>query len=149
MHGIRPTPQPIRAASQLGKFADTMRGTLHYTVSSMRPSNRVRVIMIDAKYKSNLYFKSSNSQITKNEHRADIHQIMCYSSFTGNSNKYSILCYPSEKIELSILKYRNPINSIENQINVLGLPLSVRKINEMKKFVTELLIKIDNLMSNY
>jgi hypothetical protein len=29
MHGIRPNPQPIHAASPLGKFADTIRGTLH------------------------------------------------------------------------------------------------------------------------
>jgi hypothetical protein len=29
MHGIRPAPRPIQTASLTGKFADTMRGTLH------------------------------------------------------------------------------------------------------------------------
>jgi len=97
------------------------------------------VVFIDAKYKSNLYNKFDLSETLKEEHRHDLHQIMAYSSFSKMNAKYSFLCYPSVQAEIKSIKYQNRINSTENTILVLGVPLKKDDINETKqKLIIEL-----------
>jgi len=90
------------------------------------------LVFIDAKYKSNLYNKFNPSEKLKEDHRHDLHQIMAYSSFGSTDHKYGILCYPSNKVEFKITKYKNGINEVENSIIILGIPLKKENIIEAK-----------------
>lgn len=97
------------------------------------------LIFIDAKYKSNLYNKFDNSEILKDDHRHDLHQIMAYSSFSKTDFKFGFLCYPSDSLEIKSIKYKNGINEATNTILVLGVPLKKESINEAKKLLFEVL----------
>ncbi len=88
------------------------------------------LVFIDAKYKSHLYNKYDNSELLKDEHRQDLHQIMAYTSFSSTQSKYGILCYPSNKIEIKTIKYINEINQTINDIKLIGLPLKKDIIKE-------------------
>ena len=85
-------------------------------------------IFIDAKYKSNLIYKGNTSDILKDEHRHDLHQILAYSSFSSKSNKLSILCYPSEEIYCKSLQYNYFNNNVTNSVVILGVPFKKDKI---------------------
>lgn len=103
-------------------------------------------IFIDAKYKSNLIFKGNTSDILKDEHRHDLHQILAYSSFSSQSNKLSILCYPSEEIYTKSLEYNYFNNNVSNSVVILGIPFKRDKIvcskDEIKKIINYYLEKI-------
>jgi len=99
-------------------------------------SKKEILVFIDAKYKSNLYNKSSNSDSLKEDHRHDLHQIMAYSSFSSTQSKFGILCYPSDKPEITKTTYTNAINGTTNTIFICGIPLKVSSIGETKKLLT-------------
>ncbi len=98
------------------------------------------LIFIDAKYKSNLYNKYDQSELLKEDHRHDLHQILAYLSFDEAKNKIGFLCYPSEQIELKYTQYENSINNTTNTIFILGVPLNKRSIEEAKKLIIKKLI---------
>ena len=101
------------------------------------------LVFIDAKYKSNLYNKFDNSEILKDDHRHDLHQIMAYSSFSKTDFKFGFLCYPSGHLEIKTIKYKNGINEVTNTILVLGIPLKKESINDAKKLLIEVLNTIE------
>jgi hypothetical protein len=106
------------------------------------------LVFIDAKYKSNLYNKFGNSANLKDDHRHDLHQIMAYSSFSKTSSKYGFLCYPSDKLELKTIKYKNGFNEVTNSVSILGIPLNKHIINEAKNLLSSELNNIKlNLVS--
>lgn len=105
------------------------------------------LVFIDAKYKSNLYNKFDKSEILKDEHRHDLHQIMAYSSFSKTDLKYGVLCYPSDHLELKTIKYKNGINEATNSVLVLGVPLKKASITEAKKYIINELDKIELVIS--
>lgn len=101
------------------------------------------LVFIDAKYKSNLYNKFDNSEILKDDHRHDLHQIMAYSSFSKTDFKYGFLCYPSDHLEIKTIVYKNAINGVSSTILVLGIPLKKDSINEAKRLLTTQLNEIE------
>lgn len=101
------------------------------------------LVFIDAKYKSNLYNKFDQSEVLKDDHRQDLHQIMAYSSFSKTNLKFGFLCYPSDKIELKSIQYKNGINEATNTILILGIPLKKESIYETKKLLTNELNEIE------
>jgi hypothetical protein len=101
------------------------------------------LVFIDAKYKSNLYNKFDQSELLKEDHRHDLHQIMSYTSFSKTDFKYGFLCYPSEKIEVKSIQYKNGINEAINTILVMGVPLKKDSINETKRLLIFELNKIE------
>lgn len=101
------------------------------------------LVVIDAKYKSNLYNKFGNSEILKDDHRHDLHQIMAYSSFSKADLKYGFLCYPSEQLELKIIEYKNGINEVTNTVSIMGIPLKKEIINEAKRLLADKLNEIE------
>jgi hypothetical protein len=114
-----------------------------WTMSHLEPDMILQknelFVFVDAKYKSHLYNKHEVSEILKNEHRNDLHQILAYVSFSCEKSKFGILCYPSQEIEIREIEYRNPINQAFNNIKILGLPLKKSIIHEAKRLlVTEL-----------
>lgn len=103
------------------------------------------LLFIDAKYKSNLYNKFDKSEILKADHRHDLHQIMAYTSFSSTDVKYGFLCYPSDKLELKITKYKNGINDSTNSIFVLGIPLKKDLIVDAKRLLMNEISKIEKM----
>jgi hypothetical protein len=91
------------------------------------------LVFIDAKYKSHLYNRYGVSEQLKEDHRHDLHQIMAYSSFSKTENKYGFLCYPSDKIEVKNIQFKNRINEVTNTVILLGIPLKATIVNEAKK----------------
>lgn len=110
------------------------------------------LVFIDAKYKSNLYNKFDQSEILKEEHRHDLHQIMAYSSFSKTDFKFGFLCYPSNQIEIKSVQYKNGINETTNTILILGVPLKKDNILETKKTLikelTSIYTRISRVNSN-
>jgi len=90
------------------------------------------LVFIDAKYKSNLYNKFDNSEKLKDDHRHDLHQIMAYTAFSKTNFKYGFLCYPSDKVELKTIKYKNEINETAITVFVMGIPLKKDSIFDSK-----------------
>lgn len=105
------------------------------------------MVFIDAKYKSNLYNKFDQSEVLKEYHRQDLHQIMAYSSFSKSDFKYGFLCYPSDKIEIKQIEYKNGINKVTNTILILGVPLKKDVIKETKRLLTNELNKIEAIIT--
>lgn len=101
------------------------------------------LVFIDAKYKSNLYNKYDQSEVLKEDHRHDLHQIMAYSSFSKTNNKYGFLCYPSEQVEIKSIRYKNGINDADNTILVLGIPLRKSSISQAKQLLANELYQIE------
>jgi len=101
------------------------------------------LVFIDAKYKSNLYNKFDKSEILKDDHRHDLHQIMAYSSFSKCDLKYGFLCYPSDQLDLKTIKYKNGINGATNTVLIIGIPLKKDIINEAKRRLTKQVNKIE------
>jgi hypothetical protein len=101
------------------------------------------LIFIDAKYKSNLYNKFDKSEILKEDHRHDLHQIMAYSSFGKSNSKYSFLCYPSNNVEVNKVTFKNGINDTTNTISIFGIPLKKESIEESKKLLINVLNEIE------
>lgn len=102
------------------------------------------LVFIDAKYKSNLYNKFSQSDFLKEDHRHDLHQIMAYSSFSRTELKYGFLCYPSDEIEVKSIQYKNGINTVTNTVLVLGVPLRKDAIANVRNLLISELDKILN-----
>jgi hypothetical protein len=102
------------------------------------------IVFIDAKYKSNLYNKFDKSENLKEAHRHDLHQIMAYSSFSKTEAKYGFLCYPSNKVEIKKISYKNNINQSTNNIFICGIPLKKGFIQDVKKNIMSELHKIED-----
>ena len=105
-------------------------------------------IFIDAKYKSNLYNKFGDSEVLKEEHRRDLHQLLAYASFSKTETKYSLLCYPSAEIEVKEIRYDNPINQTTNKLKIFGLPLKKGSISAAKQVLLNELMLIEIINGN-
>lgn len=100
--------------------------------------------VIDAKYKSHLFNPTSDTTTLKEEHRKDIHQLLAYNAFSKNKNKIGFLCYPTNEISLIKLNYVSSISNVENAIILLGIPMKISLMFEMKKIIIDLISKIKN-----
>src|SRR5699024_5946078 len=101
------------------------------------------LIFIDAKYKSNLYNKFSNSEKLKEAYRRDLHQIMAYSSFSKSPSKFSFLCYPSSELSIKKTSYQSDINQTTNTVFIFGIPLKKDSIPAAKKMLMDCFDKIE------
>lgn len=104
-------------------------------------------IVIDAKYKSHIFNSESASQELKEEHRRDMHQLLAYTTFTKNKNKIGILCYPYSKEYIFKLDYVFQFSNTKSKILLLGIPLKKSKLNDLKKFIINLLSEIEREFS--
>jgi len=109
----------------------------------------VVIIFVDAKYKSNLLNKYSQSEELKNDFRRDLHQIVGYASFSNQPIKYSILCYPSNITESKKTKFYNPLTNAETIVTLLGVPLDTKKILDVKKLIFEEIREIEKYYTQH
>ena len=72
-----------------------------------------------------------------------MHQILAYSAFSKTNNKFGILCYPSDKLEIKRTIFKNGINEIDNVILILGIPLKREIINDSKRLLIQELYDIE------
>jgi len=100
-------------------------------------------VFVDAKYKSHLLNKFSQSEELKYEFRKDLHQIISYTSFTDKDIKYGFLCYPSNIVEYKEVKFKNSLNYTETVVYLLGIPLDTNVILNVKKLIFEKLSLIE------
>ena len=105
------------------------------------------IINIDVKYKSHMFNVSSNSLKLKETHRLDLHQIMAYSSFTNGNEKNSILVYPNTKFRKYPIAYNSGLSNNKNNIYLLGVPIGIKHVKEVKEHLKELLINISSMLS--
>jgi len=99
--------------------------------------------VIDAKYKSHLFNPTSHTETLKEEHRKDIHQLLAYSAFSKNKNKIGFLCYPTNEISLIKLNYVSSISNVENAIILLGIPMKISRMLELKKVIIDLISEVE------
>jgi len=105
-------------------------------------------VFVDAKYKSHLLNKFSQSEELKNEYRKDLHQIISYTSFSDKDTKYGFLCYPSNVVESKEIKFKNSLNHNETIVSLLGIPLDTNVILNVKELIFEKLNLIEKTVQN-
>ena len=99
-------------------------------------------IIVDAKYKSHFFNLHQSSEFLSEEHRKDLHQILAYSSFISNQRKLLILCYPYLKFDYRIINYRTYLLGNSARIILMGLPIDVSEIRNIKDCILELVMNL-------
>jgi len=102
----------------------------------------------DAKYKSHLFNKFDTSEQLKSDFRNDLHQILCYSSFSNLTNKVSFLCYPTKIFEITNLEYQNGINGSSGKVYLIGIPLNLDHFAQAKTEIKNLCFVIESELSS-
>lgn len=87
-------------------------------------------IIVDAKYKSNLYRKHSKSDTLRESFRNDPHQLLAYTAFSTEKNKHCVLVAPFSRFEVSKIQYRSPFSGATVEISCLGLLFSAGSLSE-------------------
>lgn len=124
-------------------FNESNKGILLLGIKTYRTrcylSETGYISFIDAKYKAHLYNKFDQNEALKEDHRHDVHQIMAYTSFSKTDSKFGFLCYPSDKVEVKKIQFKNGINEMANTIVVFGVPLKKNAIKEVKHLLVSVL----------
>lgn len=94
---------------------------------------------IDAKYKAHMLNPQSSSSVLKETFRADLHQVLAYSSFDSSKDKTVILIYPCNKFKRIKLEAINNIRYTHNHIFLIGLPFTTVGLNTLIKQVSRVL----------
>lgn len=100
------------------------------------------IFFIDAKYKSHLLNKQSNSDFLREEFRRDLHQILAYSSFSHSKNKLSFLCYPSTDIQVTVNTFISPLNNSGVKIVMLGVPMEKGFFRKVKDIIKNFILTV-------
>ena len=95
--------------------------------------------IIDAKYKSHMYNVNRMGEELKDTFREDFHQVLAYSSFGGNIQKYVMLIYPSEHFISRELYIRSSINGYSAKAYLIGIPLKKSDLEDTKMNLSELI----------
>ena len=95
----------------------------------------------DAKYKANYYALSQNSDILKETHRSDLHQLLAYCSFSPERNKMGILFYPSGKNSYRKLEYLERTCGVQNTVFICGISFGIKDLNDSILFIKDLFSK--------
>ena len=100
--------------------------------------------MADAKYKAHYYAFGQNSEILKETHRADLHQLLAYCSFSPDKNKTGVLFYPASNPSCRRIKYLEQLCGINNTVYLFGIPFGINGIdvsaNAVRKLFTSTVI---------
>lgn len=87
--------------------------------------------VIDAKYKAHMFNTEVNSDELKDSFRADLHQVLAYSSFDINPNKHIMLVYPCKEIKIIKEVVNSSINNTSCDVIMIGVPLQITKVNKI------------------
>ena len=76
-------------------------------------------IIVDAKYKSNLYRKHSKSDTLRESFRNDPHQLLAHTAFSTEKKKPCVIVAPFSRFEVSKIQNRSPFS--DAIIEIYGL----------------------------
>lgn len=93
----------------------------------------------DAKYKAHMLQVHSSSDLLKEHFRADLHQILAYSSFDGSKEKTAFLIYPCNRFKNIRLEIANTVSNIHNQVFLIGLPFTTVGLDTFVNQLSDLL----------
>lgn len=105
-------------------------------------------VVADAKYKAHMMQVNGQSNILKEDFRHDLFQVLGYSSFTTQHKKMVMLCFPASKLCNRQLSIKNPINSSESKIILVGLPMTIKSVEESVEYIYEL-VNFNKLVDVY
>lgn len=124
----------------------------HYNIRGHRPVWSLKYIepdiiidkdncqyIIDAKYKAHMYEINGESDILRDSFRSDFHQVLAYSSFSGNKKKNVVLVYPSDKFVCRNLDVVSCINGYYCNVYLIGIPLKKSELDETKKNLSHII----------
>ena len=100
-----------------------------------------KVVMADAKYKANSYAESVQSEVLRETHRADLHQILAYCAFEPQDRKTGILFYPANEIEVRPTEYKERIFNTSVRIIRCGVPFTSKGLNTITSELNQRLVK--------
>ena len=103
---------------------------LHYLEPDIVLKLAETQIIVDAKYKSNLYRKHSKSDTLRESFCSDLHQLLAYTAFSTEKNKPCVLVAPFSRFERSNIQYRSPFSGATVEISCLGIPFSAGSLSE-------------------
>ena len=95
--------------------------------------------IIDAKYKSHIYQINGNGEHLRESFREDLHQVLAYSSFSGNRHKHVMLVYPSDYFFSRELEVVSGINSYSSKAYLVGIPLKKSDLEDTKRNLSQLI----------
>lgn len=101
-----------------------------------------KIYMADAKYKAHYYALGQNSEILKETHRADLHQLLAYCSFLPEKNKTGILFYPSATSNCRRINYLEQLGGINNTVYLFGIPFGINGINDSVNEIKNIFVDI-------
>lgn len=98
------------------------------------------IYMADAKYKAHYYALGRTSDKLKETHRADLHQLLAYCSFSPEKNKTGILLYPSNTPSCRKIDYTEQIAGVSNTVYLFGIPFGTTGITPSIDAVRQLFL---------
>ena len=101
-----------------------------------------KIYMADAKYKAHYYAFGQNSEILKETHRADLHQLLAYCSFSPEKNKTGILFYPSSICSCKKINYLEQLGGINNTVYLFGIPFGINGIDDSVNVVKNIFVNM-------
>ena len=99
------------------------------------------IYMADAKYKAHYYAFGQNSDVLKETHRSDLHQLLAYCSFSPEKNKTGILFYPSSIPSCRKINYLERLAGINNTVYLYGIPFGINGIDAAVPVIRQLFIQ--------
>ena len=117
----------------------------HWGLKYLEPDIVIRLgselFMADAKYKAHFYAQATSSDILKETHRADIHQLLAYCAFEPQKAKTGILFYPARETKYNRIRYTDRLGGICNHILLCGVAFGYREMFQAGSVVREMLRK--------
>lgn len=120
---------------------------LKYLEPDMMVKCGTSYFMADAKYKAHYYAFGQNSEILKETHRADLHQLLAYCSFLPEKNKTGVLFYPSNRPSCRKINYLEQLGGINNTVYLYGIPFGINGIDVSANAVRQLFVNAAMLES--
>lgn len=117
---------------------------IHWALRYIEPdivlSKDSRQWVIDAKYKSHMYNKSSKDiDVIKSSFRDDYHQVLAYTSFSNSNCKQAMIVYPYSSFNCHRLVAKSQLTGISSETLLIGLPFTTGSVENVSKRIAELL----------
>ena len=133
----------VKANSRIRGRGNMPQWGLRYLEPDLLIKMNDKIIMADAKYKAHNYAFHTKSDVLKESHRSDLHQILAYCSFSPEKDKTGVLFYPSNDARIRKIQYTEQLCGISNKVFLCGLPFGIDGIDSSIKLVRDLLVNAD------
>jgi hypothetical protein len=108
-------------------------------------SMQALTVFVDANFKS-YWFNRSESGVQTEEFRDGIQKHLGYYEFSETSHSISVICYPSDQIEMESSNFSDQMNDGTDKLLVVGIPLRRSVIPDA---VGRIAAEIDHLRESF